>query len=366
MQWQYDETKMLFPNPKGITNPNELKNIRGYHLFQEFEWPSNGYWHVHGQWGATYDLPKGYDYYVLSWQMEHIDFDWLRRQEFAVPVFVLTDLKSYNDFEWPNNVTHIRWLYWHYALDQMIQLFGTQYKKNIQYKTSAFCNRITQNKLLVTTAMLELLGQENCLVSISDWLEDKNVHHWQSTGRPLLDVLMRTFQQKYLGHRVTMDDFTNDQNFQHYTANPTQIAYQQAAIHFTNESFHYSLMQEEDRKYILPGPHLSEKTFKCLLGGTAFIPVGQYDVYRTLSDLGMKFEYGLDLSFDQEPGNLDRLSQIVSLIQKISQYSAQELYEMTRTSSEYNQELVISGEFYRTCETLNIEALEKIKKCLTL
>jgi len=78
----------------------------------------------------------------------------------------------------------------------------------------------------------------------------------------------------------------------------------------------------------------------------------------------MKFEYGLDLSFDQEPGNLDRLSRIVSLIQEISQYSAQELYEMTRYSSKYNQELVMSGEFSRTCDHLNLQSIEQIKKAL--
>jgi hypothetical protein len=123
-------------------------------------------------------------------------------------------------------------------------------------------------------------------------------------------------------------------------------------------------MQEGDRKYTLPGPHISEKTFKCLLGRTAFIPVGQYDVYRTLSDLGMKFDYGLDLSFDQEPGNLDRLSKTVMLIQEVSQYSAIELYEMTQVSSEYNQELVLSGEFYNSCDRLNLQSIEQIKKAL--
>ena len=357
---------MLFPNPIGFDDSAQLKQLRGYHLLDQINWPKNGYWHMHGQWGTTYDLPQGYDYYVLSWQMEHIDFDWIKRQQFDVPVIVLSDLKSYDDFKWPKNVTHVRWLYWHYALDQMISLFGTAYQKNIQYKASAFCNRITQNKMLITTALLEVLGKENCLVSVSDWLEDKNVHDWQPTGRPLLDVLMRTFQQKYLGQQIKMDDFTNDQNYQHYTANPAQRAYQEAAIHFTNESFHYSLMEVNGKKYRLPGPHISEKTFKCLLGGTAFVPVGQYDLYQTLEDLGMQFDYGLDLSFDQEPGNLDRMIKLISLIQEIEKYSAQELYEMTRSSSEYNHELVVSHQFYDTCERLNLKSLEMIQQCLTM
>ena len=89
---------MLFPNPVGLDDPTGIHNIRGYHKFKDFNWPSNGYFHLHGQWSAWYDLPPGYDYYVLSWHMEYIDFAWLKRQTVDRPILLLCDYNIYTIF----------------------------------------------------------------------------------------------------------------------------------------------------------------------------------------------------------------------------------------------------------------------------
>jgi hypothetical protein len=296
--------------------------------------------------------------------MEHIDFTWLKTQsQLGRPIVMLSDFNTYQDYHIPNVSFH-RWTVWHHALNKMIALFGTAFEKDIRYKASAFCNRITQSKMLITTALLETLGKEHCLTSLSDWAEEKNVHGWHHTGNAKLDNLTDIFRQKYFKQKWSMDNFDNSQNFQHYTANPAQIAYQQAVIHFTNESFHYSYMIDDGNSFILPGPHLTEKTFKCLLGGTAFVPVGQFDVYATLTKLGMQFDYGLDLSFDQDPGNLTRMEKIVDLIQEIANYSCQELWHMTQDSSQHNQNLIISQEFFKSCQTVNETTLDHLQKVL--
>ncbi len=301
--------------------------------------------------------------------MEYIDFEWLRRQKVNAPILILCDYNIYDMSVFPDNVTVIRWYYWHMAMRQLHHWFGQDYTKDIKYKVSVFCNRITQSKMLVTSALMEKLHQDDLLLSLSDWLEEKNVHHWTPTGNATLDYYAKCFKEKYLGTKVSMDTFDQTLNYQRYTGNPAQIAYQNAALHFTNESFHYSLMFEQDKKHILPGPNFSEKTMKCWLGGTAFIPVGQFDVYRTLGELGMKFDYGLDLSFDQDPGNLTRLEKTVKLIEDLNNYTAQELFEMTYNSSKYNQDLIVSGEFYNTLENRNKQSLldiaEYIDTCLT-
>lgn len=360
----YNEEKMLFPNPVGFDDISRLSLIRGYHLLGQIEWPDKTYFHLHGQWNAPYNLPQGYNLYVLSWHMEQVDFDWLKKQEIDAPILVLTDLKSYDSTMWPKNVIPIRWLYWHYALDQMIKLFGVEFHKDIKYKFSAFCNRITQSKMFISTALLENIDRADILIKIGTWIEEKNVHQWQPTGNAVLDNLTNIFQKKYLGHEITMDDFRDNQNYQQFTANPDHIAYQQAALHFTNESFHYSLMHDGDIKYINPGPHLTEKTFKCLLGGTAFIPVGQFDVYRTLGDLGLRFDYGIDLSFDNDPGNLTRLEKTVKLIDRLQKFTASEIYAMTEQSTLHNQAHVASGSFFDLCEKINISTLDSMNKFL--
>ncbi len=352
---------MLMPNAQWRSDCTSLHDIRGYHLFKGMQWPDNGYFVLHLNWN-DHDLPSGYDYYVLSWHMEYIDFEWLNKQKVDAPILLLCDYNIYDTSMFPSNVTVVKWYYWHVAMKQLQEWFGSTYIKDIKYKISAFCNRITQSKVVATSALLENISREQLLLSVSDWLEDKNVHHWNPTGNAELDYYADCFKNKYLGTKIVMDEFDNSLNYQRYTGNPAQIAYQQAAIHFTNESFHYSLMHDGDKKYILPGPNFSEKTMKCWLGATAFIPVGQFDVYQTMSDLGMKFDYNLDLSFDQEPGNLIRLEKIVKLIKDLNNYSADDLYEMTRSSSEHNQELLVSGDFYQTLEKRNQNSLEQIEQ----
>lgn len=363
---QYTDENMLFPVPVATDDFSKVRLIKGYELFRNYNFPKNGYWHLHTVWGTRYDLPLNYDYYIISWHMEQIDYEWLSRQSVDAPIYVLSDFNTYDNYRMPKNVTMLKWTYWHHALQRMIDWFGyAKINKDIRYKYSAFCNRITQSKMIVTTALLESSVENDLLVSLSDWVEDKNVHDWNNTGMTSIDALKDIFLNKYLGKKIIMDDFDDaTQNYQIFTANPWHKAYQQAALHFTNESFHYSLMQDSKGQHIIPGPHLTEKTFKCLLGGTAFIPVGQFDVYRSLQNVGMEFDYGFDLSFDQDPGNLTRLQKILDLIDYLKDFDAMQIYQMTERSSLHNQDCILSGNFYSKCEQINADTLDVLHKLI--
>jgi len=358
----YDFTKMLYPCPIKVSSKLEASNVDGYSLLEHLPQSPKGFFYLHAMWPGlcndNYELPGGYDYYIVSSHMEHIDFDWLKNQNVG-PIYYLTDLNFYQDYNL-DNVKFFQWMNYHHALDKMISWFGTDYKKNITHKASVFCNRITQSKMIVTTALLQNIKTEDLLVSLSDWLEEKNVHNWQPTGNPVLDELTNKFLDCYYGKKLKMDEWTNESNLQFYTADPKQIAYQNSALHFTNESFHYSLMGQD----ILPGPHLTEKTFKCLLGGTAFISVGQFDVYRTLESFGMQFDYGIDLSFDQDPGNLTRLEKIVTLIDDIKNIDCKDLYNASMNSSQHNQDCILSGKFKNKCHAINENTLNQLIKLI--
>ena len=359
----YDHSKMLFPNATHAIGAQQASQVDGYKLFEQLPHDRRGYFYLHTKWPSLFEqnqnLPSGYDYYVVSSHMEHIDFEWLKSQTVG-PIFYLTDFNFYQDYGL-SDVTFLRWMDWHRAMDKMIQWFGKDYKKDIQYKASVFCNRLTQSKIVITTALLEYIKEQQLLISLSDWIQhNKDVHHWQATGNPVVDHLTEIFKSKYLGSKIRMDSWTNSLNHQFYTANPGQIAYQQAALHFTNESFHYSFMGDR----VIPGPHLTEKTFKCLVGATAFIPVGQFDVYRTLEEFGMIFDYGLDLSFDSDSGNLTRMEKIVDLIKKLQDLDAHDLYANTKHSSLHNQDCVLSGDFARKCQKINENSLDIISKII--
>jgi len=311
------------------------------------------------------DLPPGHSLYVVSFHYEHVDCAWLIKQleRITAPVIVLNDGSSYN-YPWPSNVYFYNFYSWHIHLEQIMNWHPIRQKRNLKYKISAVCNRITQSKLIVTTALLESFPQQELYLKLGTWLEEKDIHFRQPTGVEKLDELADIFHKKYLGQEILIDDFVHEtHNFQRVNSNPWQPLYLESAIHFTNQSYSYSLMNDPLGIGIRPGPTIDEKTFKCLLAATPFISVAQFDVYNQLSQLGLKFDYGpINLDWDQDPGNLSRLCSIVDLIMELKNYSIEDIDVMTKTSSEHNADYIWSGDFLRVCRNHNQEIAQNIIK----
>lgn len=340
------------------------KNIY-FSLFEQ--WPSitTDGWKQH-------NLPPGYDNYIVSFHLEAVDVAWLRQQKVSGPIFVLFDGDHYN-LEIPG-VHFIPFFYWHYQLKTMFDAFGLQPAKRPRYKFSAVTNRIIQSRVWITTKLLEV-ARDSSLLILNDWVEDKNVHSWQSTGNTTLDKLTQTFRDNYLGQKILIDDFDTNRDKNEHTnslvnpdnnknslacTNPWQPIYQDCAIHFANETFHYSYTVENGKEFIWPGPLLNEKTFKALLAGTAFVPVGQFNIYKILSNLGLQFEYDFDTSWDLDPGNLSRAEGIVNLIDDLNQYTIEELVIKTEESSKHNQNHIVTGKFFEQCHQKNEESVAQI------
>lgn len=308
------------------------------------------------------NLPNGYDYYIVSFHLEAVDLDWLKKQQVTGEILVLFDGHSY-DLNIPG-ITFFPFFYWHYQLEQMQKWFGVQTKPQPCYKFSAVCNRLSQSKIWITVKLLES-ARSASLIRLNSWIEEKNVHGWSMTGNPTLDQLTQTYLDQYFGKEIKIDDFDNLQdNTQNITGNPWQPLYQDCAINFTNESFHYSLMQENNKQYIWPGPFITEKTLKCLLGATGFVPVGQFETYKTLTDLGLEFDYGFDISWDSDPGNLSRSTSIIKLIDRLNQFDTDQLVAFTKSSNEYNQNYILTNKFFNRCQQKNSDSIEKINQAL--
>jgi hypothetical protein len=327
-----------------------------------YEWikklPSKQIYFALFQCWPTQNLPAGYDYYIVSFHMEAVDLVWLQKQQVTGPIIVLADGQSYN-CSIPG-VYFFSFYCWHYQLRQMQEWFGVKEKTNPRYKFSAVCNRISQSKVWITTKLLEV-ARESSLIVLNSWLEERNVHDWQATGNIKLDQLTQLFRDRYFGLEIKIDDFDNaTHNEQNITGNPWQPLYQDCAIHFTNESFHYSGMFENGQQYIWPGPFLTEKTLKCLLGATAFVPVGQFETYRTLETLGLQFDYGFATAWDLDHGNLTRAGSIIDLIDELNQFDVEQLISMTQHSNSHNQNHVVSGRFFDQCQVKNEQSVAQI------
>jgi hypothetical protein len=355
---------MLVPEPWH----GEAKDI----IFSDFEWiksiPGNVYVRLFERWPGDNEndagLPEGYDAYILSFQLEPVDLKFIKKcaKKISAPIFVLSDATDI-DYPFPDNIIFITYYYWHKQLDLGMKWFPRQeIKKSVTYKASAICNRITQSKMLITTALLEEFGKKDCMIKLGTWLEEKNVHFRQPTGNTSLDDIADIFWKKYFGTILEIDQFDNaTHNYQQHTINPWIPLLQDVALHFTNETYAYSYMRPDGKDpWIEPGPFLTEKTLKCLLSGTAFVANGQADTYSALSNLGLKFDYNFDLSWDKDIGNLSRLSSIIQLICWLKPYSAMEIFEMTKNSTEHNFDHVWSGEFYQECERHNFKSIEQI------
>ena len=324
---------------------------------------SNAYTALYLRWpgGYDYNLPLGYRVYVVSFYLEAVDIAWLQCQSKLInaPIIVLSDSNFHN---WPaaDNVYCYTHYEWHIQCEKIVHWHNIRDfpNKDIKYKASALCNRVTQSKMVIFTALAEYLGLDNCQLTLGNWIKEENIHKFKDRT---LDNLINVFDQKYKGLEIRLDDFDNSaDNFQKLTSNPWTSSFQECAVHFSNESFHYSHMEADGKKFTWPGPFLTEKTFKCLLSATALIPVGQYDTLGSLSRLGLEFDYGFNTQFDNDVGNITRIRSIVDLIKSFVDIDAQTMYNNTIASTKHNFEFIVQGGFAAQCINHNQVVREKI------
>ena len=312
-----------------------------------------------------YYLPDDYDAYIISFHAEPFDIEWAQKisDHTDKPVIILCE-SFHTKCQLAPNVQIFNFVYWHHSLELAKKWYSRAQRPcmPIRYKASTICNRITLSKLIITTALLEYMPGQ-CLIKLSRWLEEKNVHHRQKTGNIELDGLMDIFYNRYLGHEMLIDDFNNDKNnYQKFTVDPWVSYLHQSALHFTNETMSYSYMIEGAKEYIYPGPYLSEKTLKCLLGGKSFVPVGQYQTYQVLRELGMRFDFPFDISWDDDPGNLTRMQSIVHLIKWLQNSDAAEIDQMVKPSADHNFDHVWTDAFYHRCQKINDQTIENLMR----
>jgi hypothetical protein len=323
---------------------NFLKPLIGKDVF----WASVN-WTTHNQ-----DLPNTHEYYLIK--TEGPNCDWIHQQAELVDgtIFVLCLPNDYGYFDSIKNVIFLPCVEWHYQLEVMQSHYGTTVSKSVDKKVSVLTNRMTYSKIVALATVLHQLPSLDVCYSLHNWVEDKDIHHWQNTSNATVNYYKDIFLKNLTNWLHPLDkDFSNQPE---HVYNYHHMAYQQCAINITNESWNYSLRHDT----ILPGPFITEKTLKCLLGETAFLANGQYNTYHTLEQFGFVFDYGLDLSFDQEQGDLVRLEKLTDCIKSIEKIPTQDLFAQTKHSCLHNKDWIVSNEFYRRAEEFNVNSLNKM------
>jgi hypothetical protein len=327
-------------------------------------WPVDISYGLNLQWpGSTNIVLKESDFYLVSFHTEQMDCDWLRHlslQHANSEIHVLYDGDVASSTYWPDNVQFHKYVTWGQQLSNIVDCWGYPTVAEIRtHKISSLCHRQTQFKTYVTSLLLQLQASHHSMISWHDTRDYTVDHHvWTGTGRQRLDHLAQYMQN----HEPVMVDDWYDLSYNYPMQNSdwNHPAYVRCAFNCTNESFHYSFTCRAGHEMIFPGPYLTEKTWKPLLAGTGLFVVGQYQTYRYLRDVGFEFTYPIDLGYDEVPGDLDRIEQCLGTLEKLLEFSEDDLVSMTRSSADHNREHILSGALSGQCEIINNRSMKKL------
>lgn len=300
-------------------------------------------------------LPLHYDKYVITFQFEYIDFDWVKRLCNTVAPRKVLLICPYNSFKYScENLDLLEFQGWPQVIDWYQKEYGWPdvVFENKTKKLSSLCHRINQFRVYASAYIHQTWDTDDYLMTWHNWLgkpEDLYLFNPTSNSRinDVIDYLKNYFinlvhhsEQKFLNTPLANLDYN-------------WSAYTDCLINSSNESVSTSFQMEGDQSCILPGPYLTEKTIKCLLSRTALLPAGQYNTYGYLESLGFKFDYPWNKQFDQIPQDLDRISGFFDTLDQINNMDFEQIKTEIKTSCDHNREYIISGDFLQAVNKLN-------------
>ena len=260
---------------------------------------------------------------------------------------------------WPDNVVSIQWISWGQQLDVAIASNGISDSVMPATKLiSSLSNRHEFHKAAVTAFVQKY------------FVPDQYVLSWHDSRRGNIYYLDPDFFMP-----VEIQNLVLDPEFQHQlpikldmnfnqspvaNSNWQHPAYTACAINLTNESVYNSSGMIDQQPSPLSGPYLTEKTWKPLLAGRPFIPVGQKNTVQSLEQLGLTFDWGIDLEFDQISQDFDRMLGLYQCLERLTTLTPDAMIEESKASCEHNLEWIRSGNFRRSCNQANLAQVEKI------
>jgi hypothetical protein len=346
-----DKLVKLFDSIYGIQNALSQNVFLGLNLY----WPK-------------FKLPKNYDRYVISFHTEYLDVRWTMSQAQQIyprPMLLITDYDIKIQDPWPDNIVAVRYITLAQQLEIASAVFGIQDIKNITmptYKISSLSYRISQSKKFITAYLLKHFPHAQMILTYHGHLVKDQDHHGYPPEFSIFDSLdLDTLCYTNLNF---IDDSKNINTGPVNNTNWHHPAYLDALINLTNESFHYSKTILQDKEFQYPGPYLTEKTLKPLLAGRPFVPVGQAGSCEFLNLLGFSTNFGFDLDYDQDTGDLTRMIKIFEILEQINSTSLSQLHEASLAAVKHNLEHISTGALEATCKSLNESSIELINNFL--
>jgi hypothetical protein len=262
---------------------------------------------------------------------------------------------------WPINVTAMQWISWGQQLDVAIAAHGINDAVIPATKViSSLSNRHDFHKASVTAFVQRYFNLDQYILSWHDARWDDIYYLDPDFFMP--DKIRNLVLNPAFQNQTTIKFDMNFNQSPVANGNWQHPAYEQCAVNLTNESVYNSLGMINQQPSPLSGPYFTEKTWKPLLAGRPFIPVGQKNSIESLKQLGLNFDCGLDLSFDQMPEDFDRMLGIYQCLDGLTTTDPMDIVNRSRDSCEHNLEWIRSGNFRRKCDIANLVQFEKIIK----
>lgn len=244
---------------------------------------------------------------------------------------ILGDL-DLNSYLLPANATFIEYRFYYLELAQMIEninFIPSVKNKKIKYKFSSLSFKERELRAIITAQLLtfakdqslisyhaEVNYSDNSSINENQQLIDHNKIHHDMVVNAKNSEEFKTLDWSFLLQPLKVDNFDRDSN--NLLSNVFDVsnpAYSNSLINFSNETFSLGVEENFGVEFIRPSPYISEKTWKPLLSGCILINVAQPNVYKFLNQkYHLSFNYNIDLSYDNEIYEYERMQKIQDLI----------------------------------------------------
>lgn len=313
-------------------------------------------------------FPPNVDKVVITYHTEYLKHTDLLRffsQHPAIQFLLLTDWEHNSaGLPWPNNVTYVRWLTWHHQIDEIKNKYGINNDiTRPDHKISSLSFQHEFHKAAVTAYLIRNFPTSDTIMS---WwnVQSKGRLYYQDPGYFLPSriadlVLDKNFQDIKC---IAFDSFDNTPMDNSAWAHP---AYLDCLFNCSNESIYNDFCMIDDCVYKLPWPYITEKTWKPLLAGRAFIPVGQSGTLESLTKLGLCFIPQM-MAIDRIPTEFERVLAVWHAIDWINDHSIDNLFDLTWPSTSHNLDWISQGHFTQRCNSSNDLAKYKILDWLSI
>lgn len=301
--------------------------------------------------------PNGYDRYILGYWSEVFNeqiFLSLYNNNPQAEFIILTDM-MFNDLLQLNRCKCVSLYHWKWFLKQNIPDI-THTKK---YKLSSLSNRVNQYKFFITAKLLEIKHPEVYFTWNATYHKNQCYDYiFQPAGWPIRDQLL-AYSEK-LKTPINQEIFVNDPEVT-LTQSTLHPAYANSLVNLINETKDNCW---DSNFGTLPGPYITEKTWKPLILGNALVFVGQFNIKKTLETIGFNFEYPWIDNYSECAGDLERLEKLLLLIDDILNMPSLDIENGIKQSILHNQEIIRSGHCRRWIDSQNTQGLEILEKIL--